>query len=241
MPLNRKKTVTGLVGALATVVLSVFIWRAMAQTTIPAGYDSFSTPANAQTTENFSLPAGALTDSAGSPSQAFNGTITFQGGAAVNGYTGDTVIERTQAVTVPGSSPLQVTGLNLVSVGTIAVTFSDGTTTNYSVAVAQSPSTKSTGTMNFASGGTFTNNLNINVLYTFTASGEPAVKYDAAPNGIPAIAFSSSGTWQVNGSSVSITPQTEQSALASHNILPAPKKLPPPSSSLLENSPNPGQ
>jgi hypothetical protein len=230
MPLKKRNAAASVIGALAALGTALFIWRAMAQITIPRGYDSFSIPANAQTTENFSLAAGTLTDSAGSPSQAFSGAITFQGGAAVSGYTGDTLIERIRAVTVPGDTPLQVNGFSLASVGTMPITFADGTSASYSVTVAQSPSTKSTGKMSFASGGTYENTLNINVQYTFTANGEPTFKFDAAPNGIPAIAYSSSGTWQVNGASVTLTRQTGQSAMVSHDIVLGPKKMPNPAS-----------
>jgi hypothetical protein len=196
--LNRKVVV--LTVAAAALAVTVLIWRAKAQTVISAGYDQFSTPANAVTQETLTLPAGALKDEAGSPSKAFSGQVTFQGGAAVAGYNGDTVIERTQNVTVPGSTALQVIGVNLVSVGKIAITFEDNSSANYSVSVSQSASTESTGTMSFAANNTFTNTLNVNVEYTFTATGEPTGVFDAAANGVPAIAFSSSGTWEANGS-----------------------------------------
>ena len=252
--LNRKVVV--LTVAAAALAVTVLIWRAKAQTVISAGYDQFSTPANAVSQETLTLPEGALKDEAGSPSNAFSGPVTFEGGAAVSGYTGDTVIERTQNVTVPGNTPLQVIGVNLVSVGTIPITFQDGTSANYSVGVSQSASTASTGTMNFSANGTFTNTLNVNVEYTFTAAGEPNGVFDAAANGIPAIAFNSSGTWQANGggapdivrrmgddavttggggtggatgatgTTVTIVPNTEQSALAAHGIGPAPSPKP---------------
>jgi|HubBroStandDraft_6_1064221.scaffolds.fasta_scaffold207118_2 hypothetical protein len=223
-PIKRNATLV-FIAAAASLAVTVFIWRVKAQTVIDSGYDQFSTPSNAVSQETLSLPAGALTDEAGSPSNAFDGQVTFEGGAAVTGYSGDTVIERTQNVTVPGSTPLQVIGVNLASVGTIPITFQDGTSANYSVGVAQSTSTQSTGTMNFASNNTFTNTLNVNVQYTFTASGEPNGVFDAAANGLPAIGFSSSGTWQSTGSGgVTIVPNTEQSALAKHGIGPPPCK-----------------
>jgi hypothetical protein len=194
---NRKVVVLAV--AVTALAVTALIWRANAQTVISAGYDQFSTPANAVTQETLTLPAGALMDESNFPSNAFTGQVTFEGGAAVSGYTGDTVIERTQSVTVPGSTPLQVIGVNLISVGTIPITFQDSTSANYSVSVSQSSSTASTGTMNFSSDGTFTNTLNVNVQYTFTAPGEPVAVFDAAPNGIQAIAFSSMGTWAPSG------------------------------------------
>ena len=199
---QRKKTIAlALLSLIVALTVSVFVWRAKAQTIINAGYDQFSTPANAVTQETLSLPEGELTNASGSPSVAFNGTITFQGGAAVSGYTGDTVIERTQNVTVPGSTPLQVIGLNLISVGTVTINFQDNTSVNYNVAVSQSTLTASTGSMSFASNGTFTNSLSVNVEYTFTAQGEPTAVIDAASIGIPAIAFNSSGSWAADGAS----------------------------------------
>lgn len=233
MTRSRRSLALFAIAIVITFALTVFIWRTKAQTVINPGYDQFSTPSNATSSETLSLPAGAITDAAGNGSEAFSGPVTFEGGPAVSGYTGDTVIERTQSVTVPGSTALQVIGLNLVSVGTISVTFTDGTSANYSVSVSQSPSTASTGTMSFASGGSFNNSLSINVEYTFTSSGEPTATFDAAPNGLPAIGFTSSGTWTVDGTTssgdnVSITPQTEQAQLASHGITPAPSPTPTP-------------
>jgi hypothetical protein len=220
---QSKRNITIAVFAAAAVAVTLFIWRAKATTIIMAGYDSFSTPANALTQETLALPTGALMDSAGSPSEAFNGQVTYKGGVVVVGYTGDTVIERTQNVIVPGTTRLLVIGINLVSVGTIHITFEDGSSANYSVTVSQSPSTQSNGTLTFASNGTFTSTLSINVEYTFTATGEPTVKYDAAQHGLPPIALSSAGTWQSTGNGgVIIHPETEQGLLASHNILPAP-------------------
>jgi hypothetical protein len=244
----KRNTAAVFLAAAAALAVTVFIWRAKAQTVINAGYDQFSTPANATSQDTLTLPAGAIKNAAGSPSNAFSGTVTFEGGPAVTGYSGDTVIERVDSVTVPSptpTTPLSVVGINLVSVGTIPITFSDNSSANYSVSVSQSPSTASTGSMTFSSGGTFTNTLSINVEYTFTATGEPTAYYDAAPNGMPSIPFSSSGTWQATGSGgedvvregkadlassssssggVIITPNTEQAAWASHGIGPVPKK-----------------
>jgi len=244
--------------AMAALAVTVLIWRAKAQTVINAGYDQFSTPANAVTQETLSLPAGALTNAGGASSLPFNGQITFQGGPPVSGYTGDTVIERTQNVTVPGGTPLSVYGINLVSVGTVPIEFSDNTSVNYSVSVSQSSVTASTGTMNFTADGNFTNNLSVNVQYTFSAPGEMTTTIDAASIGIPAIAFSSSGQWQADGSggtdirrmsddasthgpgnpggggsspagvNITVVPNTEQAILASHGIGPAPSPTPTP-------------
>jgi hypothetical protein len=222
-----KRNITLALLAAGAVAVTVFLWRAKATTIILEGYDPFSTPANALTQESLSLPPGALTDSTGSLSEAFNGQVTYQGGAVVAGYTGDTVIERIQNVTIPGSTRLVVIGINLVSVGTIPITFQDGSSANYSVSVSQSPSTQSNGTMTFASNGTFTSTLSINVQYTFSATGEPTIKFDAGPHGLPSIALSSAGTWQSTGNGgVIIHPDTEQGLLASHNVLPAPSPKP---------------
>jgi len=236
---------------LVAATASVFIWRANAQTVINAGYDQFSTPNNAATQGSLSLPAGALTDAAGSPSLALNDApVTYQGGTNVQGYNGDTVVERTANVTVPGTTPLLVIGLNLVSTGTVQVQFQDGTSANYSVSVAQSPSTRSQGSMTFNNGGTFSSSLGVNVQYTLTAPGEPQAIIDAAKIGLPAIDLSATGTWQAGGGGsdevggpglaaisssggVIIRPGTHMAPNHAHNIIPAPSPTPKPTTTAI--------
>jgi hypothetical protein len=219
----RGRNALFLAGLALVVMGAAAIWRTNAQTVIPAGYDQFSTPANGGTQETLSLPAGFFTDSSGSASSEFNGQVVYEGGQPVTGYTGDTVIERTATVQGSGPTPLQVIGLNLAGVSPITVQFADGTSASYAVSVSQSPSVASTGTMTFASGGTFTNTLSINRAYNFTPESGPPVFYDAAANGWPAIPLSSSGTWSVSGKGkVIIIPVTEKAPTHVHVIVPAP-------------------
>jgi hypothetical protein len=261
-PIKRNTALVFL--AAAAVAVTVFIWRARAQTVINAGYDQFSTPANATTQETLTLPEGAITDSAGSKSNAImNQPVTYQGGPPVTGYTGDTVIERTENVTVgvgTSSTPLLVIGVNLVSVGTIPITFQDGSSADYSVSVAQSASTQSNGTMTFMTNGMFNSSLNINVQYTFMAPGEPTETFDAGPHNMT-IGLSSMGTWQVTGGDsdedarqgdiapaasssggVIIRPNSEQALTASHTVVPAPSPTQTPTPSPTKSpSPTPTQ
>jgi hypothetical protein len=236
---SRKRNALFLAALMMAGMAALAIWQTKAQTVVSAGYDQFSTPNNAVSQESLTLPAGQLLNSNNSPSLAFSGTVVYEGGPVVPGYNGDTVIERTASVSVPGSTPLVVIGLNLASVTPIPVSFADGSLVYYAVAVSQSPSTSSTGTMNFAVGGTYTNSININRQYTFTAAGQPIGTLDCGASGWPPIALTSSGTWEVTGngasarfaaavagSSVTIHPNTEQSILASHGIGPAPSPTP---------------
>jgi len=223
----RRGNVLFLAALTLVAIVTAAIWRTSAQTVIPAGYDQFSTPANGGTQETLTLPAGFFTDSAGSGSAEFTGNVVYEGGPAVSGYSGDTVIERTETVQGSGQTPLQVIGLNLAGVSPITVQFADGTSASYAVSVSQSPSVASTGTMIFAAGNTFTNTLAINRAYTFTPKIGLPVFYDAAANGWPAIPLSSSGTWSVSsGGKVTIIPVTEKAPTHVHVITPPPSPTP---------------
>jgi len=201
---TKKTVLVTAIAAVAVFAATVFIYRAKAQTVINPGYDQFATPSSG-TTQSLTLAFGALHNAAGSPSEPLvNVPVTFEGGANVQGYNADTVIERTQSVTVPGSTPLLVIGINMVSVGTIPVTFADNSSANYSIGVAQSSTQSSTGNMTFNSDGSFTNNLNVNIQYTFTAAGEPTTVINA-----DTIAFNSTGTWQASGGSGSVAIRRE--------------------------------
>src|SRR5436853_51128 len=193
----KRNTILTLVSGMLIGLVAIGLWRAGATTTITAGYDQFATPANAVTHEDMSLDAGFFVNAAGRPSNAFSGTVTFKGGDPVQGFSGDTVIERMQDVAVPGDTSLVLYGLRLLSVGTIHVTFSDGSAADYSVSVKESPSQVSSGTMHFNADGTFSNSLQINRQYTFSSLGQPDKVFDSAAGGWSAISLTSTGTWQM--------------------------------------------
>lgn len=242
----KRNTILTFVTCMVIGLVALSLWRAGATTTIGAGYDQFATPANAVTHEDISLAAGFFTNASGSSSNAFNGTITFKGGDPVQGFTGDTVIERMQDVTVPGDTSLVLYGLRLVSVGTIHVTFADGSAADYAVSVKESPSQVSSGTMHFDSNGTFSNSLQINRQYTFTSTGQPTKVLDSAAAGWSAISLTSTGTWQMSNGPVAesnqpgtmaavapssggviIRPNTHQAIIAQHaTTLPSPTPSP---------------
>ncbi|HJQ69021.1 MAG TPA: hypothetical protein VKA70_08615 [Blastocatellia bacterium] len=237
----KRNTKLTLIVGLVIIAGAVTLWRAGAMTTIGAGYDLFNTPDNAQTGENFNLAAGFFENSAGSPSTAFSGRVALKGGAAVPGYNADTVIERTQAVNVPGSTPLLLTGLRLVSVGAMRVNFADGSFADYSVSVKESPSVPSGGSMHFNADGTFSSSLQINREYTFTSPGQPNRVFDSGTGDSqfvawPAISLTATGTWESSGNEtnaaiapgggVTIRPNTHQSIIAAHATTIAPRPTP---------------
>ncbi len=234
----KRNTILTLVIGLIISVAAISLWRAGAATTIRAGYDQFATPDNAVTHEDLSLGAGFFTNAAGHSSNAFSGTLTLKGGIPVQGFNGDTVIERTQDVTVPGDTNLTLFGLRLVSASPLHVTFSDGTSADYNVSVKESSTHASTGTMHFSADNTFSNSLQINREYTFTSPGQPDKVFDSADNGWPAISLTSTGTWQSSGfgpmseaaaigGGVIVRPNTHQSIIAQHaTTIASPKPSP---------------
>lgn len=223
----KRNTILTLVIGLVISIAAIGLWRAGAATTIRAGYDQFATPDNAVTHEDVSFGSGFFVNAAGHPSNAFSGTLTLKGGVPVQGFNGDTVIERTQDVVVPGDTQLVLFGLRLVSASPIHVTFSDGTSADYNVSVKESSTQASTGTMHFSADNTFSNSLQINREYTFTSAGQPNKVFDSAAGGWPAISLTSTGTWQSSGfgpnaeaaaigGGVIVRPNTHQAIIAQH-------------------------
>lgn len=200
-------------------ILSVFAiffggalaWRASAVTTIPAGYDQFSTLGSGATNEQWpALPAGFFKNAQGVGSNAINAqTVTFEGRNAVPGFTGDTVIERTQSVSVPGSTALVVAGIRFIATNQITATFNSGTpSVTYTVLAQESQIAPSTGQMTFSTNGSYTSALTINRLYTFvpTDPTQPTITADSttAESGgsliFSPIDLTGGGTWSSGGS-----------------------------------------
>jgi hypothetical protein len=220
-----------LVIALITILggVALVVRSAGATVTVDSGHDTFTTPNNAQTFDDFAshpIPAGTVF---GPGSQEFNGRVTFKGGAPINPSqfgTADTVIKRLQSVQVPGDTALEVIGISFVSASPITVNYANGSTT-CNVSVSKSTVRTSGGTMHFNADGTFTSSLTIYPKYTFNC-GNGNYTHDTGSTGSFSINLSSTnGTWSQSGRVTVINPGSEQDLLASHNVVPAPPPCPP--------------
>jgi len=166
-----------LVGMALVVALFVTSKSNAATNSFPvaAGNDEFETAADGQTFHDFGgspIPA----DFFGTGSLAYSGIVTLQGVPLAPGSNVDTVIQRTQAVSAPGgSTPIQMTGLSLVSSGPITVTYSNNTTEQWNVQVNLSDYKASTGTMTINS-STFDSTLKVWPKFTFTRVGGGSTK-----------------------------------------------------------------
>jgi hypothetical protein len=237
---HKNTTLTAVV-VLILCVGAVVVWRAKATTTVQAGYDEFQTPANATSFEYWNLPGGFFHNANGSSSNPVSATLTLKGGDPVPGFSTDTVIERQESVDVPGTTPLQVTGLRLISARPIRVTFQDGSTVYYNVSVKESSRERSTGSMDFYADNTFTNTLFINREYACSAAGQPTQEFDSTDLGWAPINLSGGGTWSVDpglsmstaaAHGVTIRPRTERDILVQHGLVPpTPSPTPSPSPS----------
>ena len=220
-----------LVVALITLLggTALIVRSAGAAVTVNSGYDTFTTPNNAQTFDDFAshpIPAGTLF---GPGSQTFDDRITFKGGPAIDPAqfgTADTVIKRLQSVQVPGDTDLEVIGISFLSAAPITVNYTNGSTT-CNVAVGKSTVRTSGGSMHFNADGTFTSSLTIYPKYTFNC-GNGNYTLDTGSTGSFSINLSSTnGTWSQTGRVTVVNPGTEQDLLASHNVVPAPTPCPP--------------
>jgi hypothetical protein len=234
--LKKNLGLTLVVGLIVVLGSAALVMRgAGASVVVPAGDDTFTTPNDAQTFDNFSshpIPAGFF----GPGSLAYTGVITLKGGPPVDSTrwgSADTVIHRLNDVTVPGDTGLSVQGLSFVSASPITVDYEDGHSEQWDVSVGQSASTCSAGSMTFNSDGTFNSSLSIYPQYTFTSAGHAPVTLDTGAGGGPApIKLSSNnGKWSQVGTATVIDPGAEQSLLASHHINPPPPPSPTPTPS----------
>jgi hypothetical protein len=210
MSMKKRYRVFTILSVIAICFGGLLTWRASATTVVPAGYDQFSTLGSGETNEQWgALPAGFFTNAQGAPSNAINAqTVTFEGRNPVPGFTGDTVIERTQSVSVPGSTALLVAGIRFIADNQVTATFSSGTpTVTYTVLAQESQIAPSTGEMTFNTNGTYNSSLTINREYTFipTDPTQPTVTADSttARNGgvliFSPIDLTGAGTWSASG------------------------------------------
>jgi hypothetical protein len=213
MSLKRRYHLFTILSVLVVTAGGILTWRASAVTVVPAGYDQFNTIGGGATNETWSggLPSGFFKNKEGYNSNAIGGPLnmTFTGRNSVPGFSGDTVIERTSAVTVPGSSPLVLTGIQFIAEGQITAAFPAGTpSVTYSVLVQQSVIAPSTGTITFNLDGSYGSSLTVNRQYTFapTDTSQPNTVADSttARDGsgtllFPENEFSGTGTWSLPG------------------------------------------
>ena len=142
-------------------------------TFIQSGDDKFETTNNGETYHNFQaspVPAGFF----GPNSNPYAGLVPLEGEplAPGSGDDTDTIIHRNQDVFTPGSTTITMTALNLKSINSITVTYSDGTPSQqWDVKVNLSGSKTSGGTMTFSSGGTFDSSLQVWPKFSFTRNG----------------------------------------------------------------------
>ena len=151
---------------------------------VPHGFDQFTTPSDGNTYHNFTdgpIPAGLFnTPGSGGSSNAYSGAVPLKG-VPIPGQGGaDTVISRNQDVITPGSTTLTVVGLSLASISPLTISFSDGHTEQWNMAVGLSQIQASTGSMTITdtgpSSGTFNSSLTIIPRFTFTRVSDGTVK-----------------------------------------------------------------
>jgi len=143
--------------------------KAQPQTFVPSGDDTFETPDNGETTDDFSeapIPAGFF----GPGSLPYGGTVVLKG-KPLPEYGDDnidTVITRQSGGYAPFTTPLRMKALSMESSAPITVSYEDGNTEKWDVAVKLSPSVASTGSMTINANGTFNSTLNVYPFFTFT-------------------------------------------------------------------------
>jgi hypothetical protein len=206
-----------LVGMALVVALFVTSKSTAASGSFPvvAGNDEFETADDGQTFHDFGgspIPAGFF----GTGSLAYSGIVALKGVPLGPGSNVDTVIQRTQTVSAAGgSTPIQMTGLNLISSGPITVTYSNNTTEQWNMQVNLSDYKASTGAMTI-NATTFDSTLKVWPKFTFTRVGggvEPKV-LDTGAGG--------SGLAAAPSEDTGMSPQAVSSAFA---IQPAPEPI----------------
>lgn len=158
-----------LVVAALAVGLFITTNNTSASTFIPAGDDKFETTGNGETYHNFQnkpIPANFF----GSTSEAYTGVVPLVGVPLPGEGDIDTIINRTNDVSTPGTTGLKMTALNLKSINAITVSYSDPNKPDeaWTMTVTLSTLKASTGTMTIHSGGTFDSTLNVFPKFTFT-------------------------------------------------------------------------
>ncbi len=180
----------------------------------PYGVDLYTTPSG---TASINFSGNPIFDGFFGPgSDAFGGTITFQGvpiDATQSGPLGptDTIVRRNATASMgPGGSgivSLEMVAMSLQSIAPITVTYGGGGSPEQWDAklVLSSTARQPRGTMTImqngcscAEGGTFTGSLPVlpRIIFTRTLPTVATADFDYPSVGYPAITFTSSGTWQ---------------------------------------------
>ena len=151
--------------------------RAATSIFIQQGNDEFETTGNGETYHNFQaspVPAGFF----GSGSKQYAGLVPLVG-VPLNPSVSDTdtIIHRNQDVFTPGSTTISMTALNLKSINSIVVSYTDNHTENWNVQVNLSDVKASGGSMSFNSDGSaFDSSLSVFPKFTFTRVSDGAVR-----------------------------------------------------------------
>lgn len=183
-----------LVGAVLVVGLFITTNSKAASTFVPAGDDKFETTGNGETYHNFGaapIPANFF----GSTSEAYTGVVPLVGVPLPGEGDIDTIIQRTNDVTTPGTTGLKMTKLSLKSINPITVTYSDPAKPDeqWEMTVTLSTLKASTGSMTIHSGGTFDSTLNVFPKFTFTRGSVTKV-WDTGASTSPSMASSRTAT-----------------------------------------------
>jgi len=177
-----------LVGVALVVGLFVTSQRTEAANSFPvvAGNDEFETAGDGETFHDFG-GSPIKENFFGPGSNPYTQVVPLVGVALAPGSETDTIIQRHQTVSGPGgSTALTMTALSLKSIGSITVTFNNGTPSQqWDVAVGLSAYKASTGSMKI-NASTFDSTLKVWPKFTFTrvgGGGGPLVLDTGAPGG----------------------------------------------------------
>jgi hypothetical protein len=205
---HRKRLLAGAC-LLVLGVSAAVLWRTSAAAVVPKGYDEFQSSPGALTYEDWELPGEFFVKKGGSRSKPVSARVAFTAGAAVHGFSADTVIERLDDVRVPGATRVQVIGRRLVSASPLTVAFDDGTTVHYEITVKESSKLVSKGRMEFFTSNEVAYHLDVNREYLCVSNGQPARVFDSTDLGWDPVRLSARGKWAMIGREVRVEPLAE--------------------------------
>jgi hypothetical protein len=168
--LKKNLGLTVIVSLILIAGFAMFARNLQADTVIPEGDDTFNTGNGTQA--QFSFPAGFF----GSGSLAFTATLNM----VSDGFP-DTVVHRQSAISVPGSTSLELSSLSLKANSQLAVPFQGGATQYWNVKARKNPNLASSGNMTLYSNGTGTASLTVNYVLLCERNGVTVTKDDCPP------------------------------------------------------------
>jgi hypothetical protein len=178
----EESEVVKIVAAIFAAALLAAVSAAPA-TAIDPGFDLFETdPAGTQFSfrEEFALPPNFFEEG----SAEFQGDVNFSGVPLINFQNqdvgdADTVVQRPNAISPPGSGFIELVALNLVSTAPIAVNVR-GTTQLWDVRATQSPTRRSPGQIDITQtgelGGTYSSSLTVFPKFDFVRLSDGATR-----------------------------------------------------------------